>query len=46
MELTSPQLIGSYLGGLFSLVQLGKTEHFSLKLNPKKNGIEYRSSSA
>lgn len=33
--------MGSYFGGLFSSVQLGRTPHFSLKLNPKKNGMEY-----
>jgi hypothetical protein len=32
--LTSPQESGSYFGGLFASVQLGKTAHCSLKLNP------------
>lgn len=33
--------MGSYLGGLFSSVQDGRTPQVSLKLKPKKNGIEY-----
>lgn len=37
----SPQETGSYFAGLSLLMQLGSTPHFSLKLNPKKNGIEY-----
>lgn len=37
----SPQLIGSYFAGLSGPVQDGRTPHFSLKLKPKKKGIEY-----
>lgn len=46
MRLTSPQVMGSYLGGLLSLVHVGSTPHFSLKLKPKKKGIEYLSTGA
>lgn len=46
MRLTSPQVMGSYLGGLLSLVHVGSTPHFSLKLNPKKKGMLYLSTGA
>lgn len=36
-RLTSPQLIGSYLGGLSSLVQVGMTPSTQLKFKPASN---------